>query len=187
MEALRKKEGYTYSDYCNWPDDERWELIDGYAYALAAPTITHQRVSGEIFRQLSNFLRGKRCQVFDAPCDVRLNAQGFDDDVVQPDILVVCDEKKLADGKSVVGAPDLVIEVLSPTTASYDRIQKYKLYQRVGVREYWIVDPDEKLLMVNILRAGRYSSFLFFEDDEAVPVEVLDGCSINLTEVFEGL
>ncbi|MCL2153415.1 MAG: Uma2 family endonuclease [Oscillospiraceae bacterium] len=187
METVQKEKRYTYAQYRNWPDDERWELIDGFAYSLAAPSLAHQRVCGEIFRQIGNFLRDKPCQVFNAPCDVRLSAEGNDDDVVQPDILVVCDEKKLEDGKSVVDAPALVVEVLSPATTNYDRIKKYRLYQRAGIKEYWIVDPDEKVLTVNILRGERYAGFLYFEDDGNIPVEVLPGCAINLAEVFKRL
>ena len=188
MEAARKLEArYTYADYCAWPNDKRWELIDGKAYALAAPSLGHQRASGEVFRQLSNFLLGKPCQVFSAPCDVRLDADGDDGDVVQPDILVVCDSKKLEDGKSVVGAPDLIVEVLSPSTATHDLIRKLLLYQRSGVREYWVADIDSKLMYINVLRDGRYSGSAYSHDNAAVPVEVLDGCTINLVKVFEGL
>ena len=188
MEAARKlEERFTYADYCAWPENERWELIDGAAYALATPTFAHQRVSGEIFGQLREFLKGKPCQVFYAPFSVRLNADEGDDTVVEPDILVVCDNKKLEDGKGVVGAPDFVIEILSPSTAKHDRERKFRLYQKAGVREYWVVDPDDKLLMAYVLRDGRYLGSVFFEDDASVPVEVLDGCTINLTEVFEGL
>ena len=188
MEAVRKPERYTYADYCKWPDDERWELIDGIAYAMAAPSLVHQRILLNFARQLGDFLDGKTCMVLIAPCDVRLNADGADDDVVQPDVFVVCDKKKLEIGKSVVGVPDLVIEILSPTSASHDMIRKYRLYQRAGVSEYWIVDPIEKVLIVNTLRDGEYSKPAYFESDEkAVPVSVLEGCSINLVAVFEGI
>ena len=189
MEPARKlKERYTYADYSSWPEDERWELIDGVAYALATPTVEHQRVSREIFAQLYSFLRGKPCQVFYAPFSVRLNADEGDDTVVEPDILVVCDEKKLADGKGVVGAPDLIIEILSPSTAKQDRLTKFDLYQRSGVREYWIVDPDIAAVSVNILfHEIGYVSRAYGERDTAVPVEVLEGCVINMADVFDNL
>ena len=188
MQAARKlEERYTYADYCAWPEDERWELIDGAAYALATPTFAHQNALMNLAGQLYNFLRGKPCNVFVAPFSVRLNADEGDDTVVEPDILVVCDHKKLEDGKGVVGAPDFIVEILLPSTAKHDRERKYKLYQKAGVREYWVVDPDDKLLMAYVLRDGRYLGSVFFEDDESVPVEVLEGCTINLTEVFEGL
>ena len=186
MEALKLNERYTYADYSAWPEGERWELIDGAAFAMATPSEAHQTVLGEIFGQLRDFLKGHPCKVFVAPFSVRLNADAGDDTVVEPDILVVCDESK-RDGKGVVGAPDLVVEVLSPSTAKYDKSTKYRLYRGSGVREYWIVDPDDKILMANVLHDGRYLGSVYFEEDTAVPVEVLDGCTINLTEAFEGL
>ena len=186
MSNVRKLDDYfTYADYCTWPDDERWELIDGVAYAQAAQSEMHQTIAWELTRQLGAFLRGNPCKAFYAPFSVRLSADTADDTVVEPDILVVCDEKKLEGGKGVIGAPDLIIEILSPSSARHDRVTKFKLYMRSGVREYWIVNPDEKTLMANVLRDGRYMTLLYFEHDTEVPVEVLDGCVINLAEVFE--
>ena len=185
--AKKLEERYTYADYSAWPEDERYELIAGTAYALATPTMAHQVVLREIFAQLYLLLQGRPCQVFVAPFSVRLNADKGDDTVVEPDILVVCDEKKLKDGKGVVGAPDFIIEVLSPSTAKHDIFRKYVLYQASGVREYWIADPDEKILMAYILHEGRYSGLMYDESNDSVPVEVLDGCTINLTEVFKQL
>ncbi len=100
MDELRRDQHYTYADYCTWPEDERWELVDGVPYAMASPSDAHQVISVEISRQLANFLVGKPCQVFHAPFDVRLNAETGDDTVVQPDIFVVCDKSK-RDGKSI--------------------------------------------------------------------------------------
>ena len=185
--AMKLEERFTYADYCSWPQEERWELIDGVAFAMATPTMRHQRISGEIFGQLYLFLRGKPCQVFFAPFSVRLNADTGDDTVVEPDILVVCDESKLKDGKGVIGAPDFIVEVLSPSTATHDLIRKFMLYQDSGVREYWVADPEDKLIYANILNGGRYSGTVYYEDNASVPVEVLDGCTINLREVFEGM
>ena len=186
--AKRIDNHYTYTDYCAWPDDERWELIDGVAYAMApGASEGHQSISGEIFRQLSNFLKGKPCKVFHAPFDVRLNANGADDTIVQPDILVVCDNNKLKGGKGVVGAPDFIVEILSPSSAKHDMVTKFRLYQKSGVREYWIVNPDINAVTVNVLHgeSGFYRSYTYDDQDTAVTVEVLDGCTIDLADVFE--
>ena len=189
MEAVLKKEvRYTYEDYCTWPYDERWELIDGVAYAKAAPSRWHQTVSKRIFRQLDEFLLGKPCEVFYAPFAVRLNADTDDDTVVEPDILVVCEESKLADSKGVVGAPDFIVEILSPSTVQLDKVTKLRLYQRAGVREYWIVDPDSKTVMVYTLHGDiGYVIRAYDEHTDAVPVGVLGSCTVKLAEVFEGL
>ena len=184
MNVLSEDKRYTYADYCSWDDDTRWELIDGIPYAMSAPTQAHQTVGGEIFTQLHNFLKGKPCKVFYAPFDVRLNANEGDDTVVQPDLLVVCDDSKL-DGKACVGAPDMVVEILSPSTSRHDKLLKFNAYQRAGVREYWLVDPDSRTLSVYILKDGAYMARAYADTDD-VPVEVLDGCEINLPDVFNG-
>lgn len=155
-----KTEHYTYADYCSWPDDTRYELIDGVAYAMApAPTRTHQNLVGELFTQVKTALRGKPCQTFVAPFDIRLphadEADDKVDTVVQPDVLVVCDETKL-DERGVRGAPDWVAEVLSPSSAKHDLIVKLALYERAGVREYWLLHPTDRLVTVYRLIDGRY-------------------------------
>ena len=173
---------YSYADYCEWDDDERWELIDGVPYAMAAPTRSHQGISRNIAFQIHQFLRGKACEVYYAPFDVRLNTNTFDNTVVQPDIVVYCDESKL-DDKGGIGAPDMAIEILSQSTASHDTIRKYMLYMNVGVREYWIVDPVTQTVVVHTLEDGGYKGRAF-EKTETVPVTVLEGCVVNLAEVF---
>jgi Uma2 family endonuclease len=134
--------------------------------------------------QLGGFLKGKPCKAFAAPFGVRLfpEADQNDDIVVQPDIIVVCDHYKL-DGKVCNGAPDLVIEILSPSTAAHDEKVKLQLYLEAGVREYWIVDPERKLVRVHTLHDGLYTVTVYGEDDEA-PVLVLPGCVIKLKDVF---
>jgi Uma2 family endonuclease len=170
-------------DYCAWDDDERWELIDGVPYLMTAPSITHQRILLELAGQFRDFLKGKPCEVFVAPLDVRLNALGDDDyDVFQPDILVVCDETKL-DERGCNGAPDMVIEVISSSTAKYDRVYKFRKYQMAGVKEYWIADPKIKTVQANILENGHYITNMY-EAGEKAPVSVLEGCKIDLTTVF---
>ncbi len=152
--------GYSYADYLGWDSGERYELIDGYAYAMApAPTISHQKIVGEIFRQISNALIGKPCQPFIAPVDVLLPAKGEADDavrtVVQPDFFVVCDPNKITE-RAIRGAPDWVVEVLSPATASRDHLGKRLAYEQAGVLEYWLVHPIDKVLLIYTLEAGSY-------------------------------
>ena len=183
-EAVPEYKRYTYADYCTWGDDERWELIDGVPYAMApAPFVGHQSVSAAVFGQLYVFLQGKPCKVLAAPIDVRLNADEGDDTVLQPDIIVVCDKSKLKDKRSVIGVPDMIVEILSPSSIRHDRVVKFKKYKHAGVREYWIIDPDSKIVSVHVLQRGEYMTHSYTEE-ESVPVGVLEGCTINLPEVF---
>ena len=175
-------ERYTYADYYAWDDGKRWELIDGIPYAMTSPSTAHQRTSRGLFRELDAFLRGKPCELFAAPYDVRLNAADADDTVVQPDLIVVCDRAKI-DARGCKGVPDLVIEILSPSTARHDRIVKLRLYRQAGVREYWMLDPASKELQVCVLHNGQYITSSYGGAD-SVPVSVLPGCSISLPEVF---
>ena len=190
METAKKidiNKRYTYADYCTWNDDERWELIDGVPFNMApAPSWGHQGVSGEIYWQIKNFLKDHPCKAFYAPVDVRLDADGADNTVVQPDILIVCDESKLEkDGRSVVGAPDFTLEIISQHTAIRDWVVKRELYEKYGVKEYWILDLKNTILVVNILEDGKYVSETYDESNTAVPIKVLEGCTIDLTEVFK--
>ena len=180
MEALTQDKKYTYEDWLAWPEEERWELIDGVAYMMATPVIAHQDISDELSRQLRNYLIGKPCRAFSA-IGVRLHTD--EDTALIPDLSVVCDKAKLADGKVCVGAPDLVVEILSPSTAGRDRLKKFNKYLEAGVREYWIVDPETKMVNVNILENEKYVNHAYGETD-AVPVHVLDGCTISLPDVF---
>ena len=191
MEAAGKMNThYTYADYCTWSDDERWELIDGRPYAMApAPSLGHQSVCVKLTTQLENFLEDNPCRVFAAPVDVRLNADDADDTVVQPDVFVVCDKSKFEiGGRGIIGAPDFIIEVLSPSSAKYDLVIKKRLYQEYGVREYWVANPEIKVVMTYVLIDGiGYVSRSYGEQDTTVPVEILDGCTIDLTKVFSDL
>ncbi|MGB4046317.1 MAG: Uma2 family endonuclease [Halanaerobiales bacterium] len=180
---------YTFADYLKWNDGKRYELIDGQVYILApAPSPEHQRISGELYRQISNYLLDKDCQVFAAPFDVRL-PEGEERDeeiltIVQPDILVVCDKSKL-DQRGLKGAPDMVIEIVSPSTAGRDRGVKRDLYERNGVREYWLVDYSNKTIEVYLLNEGnRYGKPVVYSAEEKVPVNIFEGLAIDLSLVF---
>lgn len=180
-----KQELYTFADYLTWDETERLEIIDGAPVMQAAPTPTHQRMLSELNRQFANFLEGKPCMVFPAPFAVRLNAKedGSDTTVVEPDLTVVCDRSRL-DGKGYKGAPDLVVEILSPGTARMDRLVKYNLYQQAGVREYWIADPETKTLDVAVLINGTFTRTAVYSETSTVSVNILNGCTIDLSKVF---
>ena len=172
----------TYADYLTWPEDVRYELIDGEAFLMApAPTLDHQDVVGEIFRQLANALEGKPCRPYIAPVDVRLprhNESDQDiDTVVQPDVLVVCDPGKI-DRRGVRGAPDWLVEVLSPSTAAHDQIVKRRIYERAGVREYWLVHPTERTVTIYTLQHGQYGRPDIFELKGETPIGTLPGVAI---------
>ncbi len=181
MEAPKQQEFYTYADYCTWGNDERWELIDGRAYSMAPPSTAHQRVCKRFIVELELYLDGKPCELFHAPFGVRLNAETNDDTVVEPDIIVVCDETKI-DEKGCNGAPDLVIEVLSPSTSGYDKVLKYNKYYDAGVKEYWLVDPADSTVIVSLFAKGVPAAH--YGKDDTIPVGVLPGCTIDLKEIF---
>ena len=183
MQAQQESVRYTYADYAGWDDGVRYELIDGVIYMMSpAPAWEHQNVVGELYAQLHSFLRGKPCKVFVSPFDVRLNANENDDTVVQPDIVVICDRLKLS-GTGCKGVPDMLIEVLSPATAANDTLLKFNKYLKAGVKEYWIVDPDSKVASVHILENGKYTVSAY-SDTDVIPVQTLDGCMIDMRDVF---
>ena len=173
---------FTYADYIQWDDDIRRELIDGVPYLMASPNRMHQAISRNLLVLLANFLKGKPCEVYHAPFDVRLNADTLDDTVVQPDLVIICDHSILDDA-SCKGVPDMVVEILSPSNSKYDLTTKFNRYLRAGVREYWIVSPTDKTLAVHILKDGTYITYPY-TNKETVPVHVLEGCTIDLSEVF---
>lgn len=189
--ALPKEKHYTYADLLDWPEDERVELIDGEVYMWNTPLRIHETISRRLYLKIGNYLEGKTCEVFDAPFGVRLFAKKGDspynvDTVVVPDIFIVCDPDKL-DDNGCFGAPDLVIEILSPSSMRNDRLLKFNLYQRAGVKEYWIVDPEAKVVQVMTLEDGQYYVPLVYTARDTIPVGVLEDCVINLGPVFEGL
>lgn len=188
--ASRERERFSYADYCKWTDDECWELIDGVEYDMSpAPSRIHQKLSGELFVRIYNVLKDRQCDVYAAPFDVRLPdyAEASDEEiftVVQPDIVVVCDASKL-DERGCMGAPDLVIEILSPYTAAKDMKIKRDLYEQHGVSEYWLVHPTDKTLMVYCLRQDKqYAKAEIYASQDIVESTVIEGLKIDLTDLF---
>ncbi len=181
MPILKENVKYTVQEYMTWNDDKRWELIDGVAYDMTpAPNIKHQTILGNLTHILGNHLQGKSCALFFAPTDVVLSGH----DVVQPDLLVVCDRAKITE-MNIQGAPDLVIEVLSPATGKKDHWEKKHLYERHGVREYLLVEPEGKYVHYYRLEAdGHYGPARVFGARETVSLHILDDLPVPLWEVF---
>ncbi|MGQ9779808.1 MAG: Uma2 family endonuclease [Bacillota bacterium] len=185
------KETYTYGDYLTWLDDERWELIDGIPYNMTpAPSRSHQVISRELLVQIAVYLTGKTCEVYAAPFDVRLPKGDEEDElidtVVQPNLVVVCDPEKL-DERGCRGAPDWVVEILSPETAAKDMKIKRDLYERVGVKEYWLVDPANKTVQVYTRGDdGRYGRPEVYAAGDQVKVGIFPDLFVDLAKVFGG-
>jgi len=181
--ARRDDRHHTYADYRRWGDDVRYELVDGIAYLMVpAPDLVHQDVAGEIYFQLRAALGDGPCRAFVAPVDVRLPQGDEADDVVdtvlQPDVLVVCDPARL-DRRGVRGAPDLVVEVLSPATAGHDHMVKRRAYERAGVREYWLVHPTDRIVTIYRLTGATYGAPEVQELAGVTAIAVLPGVAIG--------
>ena len=187
--ALKREERFTYGDYLTWDDDQRWELIDGVPYNMSpAPTVRHQAISRDLLVGFASHLQGTPCQVFAAPFDVRLPESDESDEqvetVVQPDLLVVCDKTKL-DAAGCNGAPDLIVEILSPSTAHKDLKVKFERYERARVQEYWIVDPNGSTVQIYTLGAeGRYGRPEAYGAVDRVSVGIFPDLEIDLAVVF---
>lgn len=184
-----REDRFTLADALTWDEQERVELIEGVPVMMSPPTRVHQKIAGELFRQIGNYLEGKKCEVYAAPFAVRLFEKDEDrpdqvDTMVEPDISVICDSDKL-DEIGCKGAPDMVIEVLSPSTQRHDRLTKYNLYQRAGVREYWIVNPEDRTIQVSVLENGRYQVIEVYSARDVAKVNALDGCFVELSKVFK--
>lgn len=179
---IESEKKFTWTDYLSWPEDERWEIIDGEAYCMTpAPSIRHQDIVVNLVTQLKQKLSGGLCRTFVAPTDVVFSEHN----VVQPDILVVCDKKKITDA-NIQGAPNLIIEVLSPYTSLKDKREKKALYERYGVREYVIADPLEQYVERFLLEGGgAYGKGEVFGAQEVLRLKSLEGTDISLWEVFE--
>jgi Uma2 family endonuclease len=185
---------YSYADYLTWADDKLREIINGIVYLFAAPKLKHAAAVISFLGRALPFIRNRKgkCQIFTAPFDVRFPKNGETDndkifDVVQPDIVVVCDPSKL-DENGCIGAPDLIVEVNSPSTSKRDLNLKFNLYETSGVKEYWVVYPYDKAVTVFLLQPdGNYDAGTLYEAGRAtqVPVQTLEGLVIDLDELFE--
>ncbi|KAF1080316.1 MAG: hypothetical protein GQF41_3484 [Candidatus Rifleibacterium amylolyticum] len=189
--AARKKdiiESYNYGDYEKWKDSDRWEIIEGDIYAMSpAPNTEHQTLLVNLCIAVGAFLKGHKCKLFVAPYDVLLPKGDEADElvktVVQPDLAVVCDEKKLTD-RSCRGAPDWIIEILSHSTAGRDQILKKRIYESAGVREYWICSPHDRIIFVYLLDKNKFTLSEVYDETAKIEVKTLPGLAIDCGEIF---
>ena len=182
IDELVENNNNSYADYLQWEGPERYQLIDGEVFQMASPSVEHQAILMALSIQFGNWLKGKPCKVFFAPLDVRLFPKNDNSDktVVQPDMLVVCDESKLGKN-SVNGAPDLVIEIVSPSNSYRELFLKFQYYLEAAVREYWLIDPEEKKVQVHVYENKRYISTAYnYTENLSIPVSILPGLQINL-------
>jgi len=192
IDQLDPGKRYTYADYLTWQFQERVELILGKIFRMSpAPKTAHQQVLMKLSSSLYNKLKGNGCQVFPAPFDVRLPIKGSKknekiDTVIQPDISVVCDPSKL-DEKGCIGAPDLIIEIVSRSSVRKDLHDKYDIYEWAGVKEYWVVHPIDKTVMKYTLHNGKYQPSRLLTLGDVVESDVLKGYSVSLDDTFSGM
>lgn len=180
--AVVEKKKYTYEDYLKTPEDERYELIEGELLMTPSPVTRHQRISRELEFELLKFAKENDLgEVFDAPYDVYLD----DENVVQPDIMFISKERlNIIGEKNIQGAPDLVIEIISENTAYRDLVQKKKLYARFGVKEYWIVIPEEGSIEIYILKDKTYTLYKAFSRDDTLESPYFKDLKIMLNRIF---
>lgn len=192
LNQLDLNKTYSYSDYILWQFKERVELLKGQLFPIAAPNIVHQRISSNLHIKLGIYLANQQCDVFHAPIDVRLPLPTHRatkkkiDTVVQPDLCVVCDASKL-DKQSCVGAPDLIVEILSPGNSKREMKDKFELYEEAGVLEYWIVDPEHKAVFLYTLdkNSNKYTTQLpALTDEDVLKSQVLEGLEVDLSTIF---
>jgi Uma2 family endonuclease len=188
---LSFRKTYSYADYLQWTFEEQVELIKGKLFKMSpAPTTLHQRTTGYIFYRLYDLLKNKKCQVFDAPFDVRLAPRTNETEdkiftVVQPDVCVICDLEKL-DEKGCVGAPDLIVEVLSPGNSQREMRDKYEVYEENGVKEYWIVQPLEKIVLVYVLNdSGKYIGLKPMTEKDVLTSDLFPKLKIKVKDIFK--
>lgn len=189
LDQLDRSQQYSYADYLRWHISERLELIRGYVWEMAAPDRRHQRILGNLFLSTALYLRGKTCQIYQAPFDVRLPRLHPETDeqiltVVQPDLCVICDPAKLDDA-GCIGAPDWVVEILSKGNPKKEMREKFAVYEEAGVREYWVVQPEYNNVLVYVLENGHFVVRPTFTDDDTVAYPaIFPDLHIDLGEVF---
>ena len=185
----RDMQHHTYADYLTWSATYGNEVIDGIAYVREppAPSRLHQEVVGELYRQIANSLQGKRARVYAAPFDVRLPKHGGADDqidtVIQPDVIIVSELRKL-DDRGMRGAPEWVAEVLSPSTATYDRTTKLRAFERAGVPEVWLIDPTDRTVTIYRIAAGQYEPPVVLELRGQTAITAVPGVSVDWDHVL---
>ena len=191
LDQLDLSKRYSYADYFKWKFQERVELIKGFIHKMSpAPAPTHQRLARKLVRKFDKYFEGKVCEMFFAPFDVRLpDSRKTNEDelvytVVQPDLCVICDPEKI-DGRGCIGAPDLVIEILSPGNTKKEMGVKFDLYEENGVKEYWLVEPGEKVIFVYILQDGKYLGLKPFIEDDEISSALFPELKFAVKEVFE--
>jgi Uma2 family endonuclease len=180
---------YSYADYLTWPEEDRWEIIDGIPYLQASPTPLHQEILMELSRQIANYLTDKPCKVYPAPFCVRLSQEEQNENdinnIFEPDISIVCDQFKI-DQKGCLGSPDMIIEILSPSSTKRDKITKFNKYEKAGVKEYWLVEPDQKIVSVFLLQDNnRYGRPELYTEEEKITVSIFPDLIIDLSAVFK--
>ncbi len=182
---------YTYADYEAWDDDQRWELIEGVPYSMTpGPNVRHQTILGDLYLTVANFLKNRECKVFFAPCDV-LFPEGNEGEktvknVFQPDLFVVCDENKIKE-KYIFGAPDWVVEILSPSTSKKDQSLKKRVYEKAGVKEFWVVCPVYATVSVFKLLDGKLQLEDVYDETAELEISFLPGLKISAADFLPSI
>ncbi len=184
---LSKK--YSFADYLTWTFSERLELLKGKIWKMSpAPNTSHQKISREFFGVFYNYFKGSGCQLFHAPFDVRLPDKSKENQdiytVVQPDICVICDQTKI-DQKGCLGAPDLVVEILSPGNTNREMKDKFQIYEEAGVREYWLVEPNDKVILVYVLENNKFIGLAPVTEADTLKSYIFEDLEIAVDQLFK--
>ncbi len=189
MPLPKFEQRFSYVDYLTWNESERWEILDGVPYMQASPSRRHQEISLLLLMKFANYLEDKPCKVYHAPFCVRLDESKNDSEinnVVEPDITIVCDASKL-DEKGCKGSPDMIIEIISPSSGKLDKIKKFNKYEKAGVKEYWIVEPELNVLSIfRLAPNGRYGRPEMYSDEDTARASIFPDLEIDLKRIFEG-